>query len=809
MKTKFLSILLCLALLISLLPANVLAANAGSTSSDVIWNDGDTVSSNITISGGTVADPTTITVNGTVTMNGSLHISGHVRITGSGKLVRSRSYNGALIEVGNGGALTLDNITISGNDYSGPFKAIVVDAGGKLTINEGAVLSGHKNSGSEGSVIHSSGSVVMNGGVIEKNSVSGYGNIYLDGSSDNHATFTMNGGMIRNNQMTGEGSYGGGAFYVRHATLTINSGMISGHSTNTRGGAIYCTSYGTVYLNGGTITDNTTTKEGDAVFYSSRQGTAAQLFIGGEPYISSSIYLDSYQATKYPYITSSIKQTLTLEVDAYSEGRVIAQGTQEYLLTEADLAKVVLKTLDGTVYYAKLVSEKNQLVMSATDPGYTEYYYISYHGNGGSGSTSDHTAYEAGRSATIKANGFTRSGFTFAGWNTKADGSGEHFAAGQSISVSSDLILFAQWQEGSAAPVYQVTVSANPAEGGSVTGAGSYEEAAPVTVTATAKEGYTFVNWTLDGQVVSTDATFTMGAEEGLHLVANFEEVSTPVPPTICTITVSANPAEGGSVTGAGSYEEAAPVTVTATAKEGYTFVNWTLDGQVVSTDATFTMSAEEGLHLVANFKAIPVEGECPRDESCPMYDYLDLDLSKWYHDGIHYCIEHDLMRGVGSGMFIPEDGTSRAMIVTVLWCLEGRPAVDYDMDFTDVEEDQWYTDAIRWAQSRQVVLGYGDGTFGAKNVATREQMVTILYRYAMYKGHDVSAGEDANILSYKDVSKVATWSLDAVLWACGSDIMTGIELDGALHLQPQGSTTRAQTATLLQRYCQNVIGMD
>ncbi|AEE90469.1 S-layer domain-containing protein [Tepidanaerobacter acetatoxydans Re1] len=152
---------------------------------------------------------------------------------------------------------------------------------------------------------------------------------------------------------------------------------------------------------------------------------------------------------------------------------------------------------------------------------------------------------------------------------------------------------------------YTLTVEANPVAGGEVTGAGDYEEGAEVPVTATANAGYEFVNWTVEGVEVSTDATFdyTMPAAN-TTLVANFEEETVEY-----TLTVEANPVAGGEVTGAGDYEEGAEVPVTATANAGYEFVNWTVEGVEVSTDATFdyTMPAANTT-LVANFEEETVE---------------------------------------------------------------------------------------------------------------------------------------------------------------------------------------------------------
>ncbi len=148
---------------------------------------------------------------------------------------------------------------------------------------------------------------------------------------------------------------------------------------------------------------------------------------------------------------------------------------------------------------------------------------------------------------------------------------------------------------------YNVTVSANPTAGGTVTGGGSYNQGANCTVTATANSGYTFTNWTENGSVVSTQANYTFTVNGNRTLVANFQ-----AQPQSYTITVSANPTNGGTVTGGGSYNQGQSCTVHATANTGYTFTNWTENGTVVSTQANYTFTVNGNRTLVANFQAQP-----------------------------------------------------------------------------------------------------------------------------------------------------------------------------------------------------------
>ena len=191
----------------------------------------------------------------------------------------------------------------------------------------------------------------------------------------------------------------------------------------------------------------------------------------------------------------------------------------------------------------------------------------------------------------------------------------------------------------------------------------------------------------------------------------------------------------------------------------------------------------------------------CPKDNTCPIWPFADAVSTAWYHDGVHYCLENGLMRGVSGGKFLPDGSTTRAQLVTILWRLEGSPETTGAVPFGDTAGGAWYTEAVRWAAGCGVVKGYDDGRFGPNDAVTREQMAAILYRYAQHKGYDVSAGKDTNILSFDDAFAVSEYAIPAMQWACGSGMVRGIEQKGGMLLAPRDTTTRAQTATLLMRF--------
>ena len=183
---------------------------------------------------------------------------------------------------------------------------------------------------------------------------------------------------------------------------------------------------------------------------------------------------------------------------------------------------------------------------------------------------------------------------------------------------------------------------------------------------------------------------------------------------------------------------------------------------------------------------------------------FTDVPEGAWYEDAAAYVYKHGLMAGTSATTFAPDATTSRSMIATILWRMAGSPVVNYAMDYTDVAQGQWYSEAIRWAASEGIVGGYGNGLFGTNDPITREQLATMLWRYAQTEGYDVSVGEDTNILSYTDVADLSEYAIPAMQWAVGAGIINGTG-DGST-LTPQGQATRAQAAMMLQRFCEKYV---
>lgn len=169
---------------------------------------------------------------------------------------------------------------------------------------------------------------------------------------------------------------------------------------------------------------------------------------------------------------------------------------------------------------------------------------------------------------------------------------------------------------------------------------------------------------------------------------------------------------------------------------------------------------------------------------------FTDVSGDAWYAGAVGYAVEHQLMDGVGNGHFNPGGDTSRAMLVTILWRLADEPVVNYLMQFPDVGES-WYTEAVRWAASERVVEGYTNGGFGVNDPVSREDLVTILWRYQ--NRPEANPGQD-----FADEGDISSYAAQAVDWARENGIVGG---KPGNRFDPKGHATRAETASIIQNF--------
>jgi len=230
--------------------------------------------------------------------------------------------------------------------------------------------------------------------------------------------------------------------------------------------------------------------------------------------------------------------------------------------------------------------------------------------------------------------------------------------------------------------------------------------------------------------------------------------------------------------------------------KDGFDFGGWYSDKEL-KTEYNFNRAVTGNITLYAKWEATLNERPIPETGlTHPCDPYTDVDKSLWYHEFIDYVIENGIMQGTRSDKFEPDTTLSRAMMVQILYNMEGGPAAGGEA-FDDVSQGEWYAAAIAWASSMKIVSGYGNGLFCPDKSITREEMVAILYRYANYKGYYTSAA--APLGAFGDAGGVSDWALPAMQWAVGAGLING---RSATRLAPSETATRAEVATIITRFC-------
>ena len=179
---------------------------------------------------------------------------------------------------------------------------------------------------------------------------------------------------------------------------------------------------------------------------------------------------------------------------------------------------------------------------------------------------------------------------------------------------------------------------------------------------------------------------------------------------------------------------------------------------------------------------------------------FNDVKVTSWFYDEVKYVYENGLMTGTSDTTFSPNGTTTRGMVVTILWRLDGEPD-STEMRFADVAAGRYYTDAVMWASSNNIAGGHGDGNFGPNDPITREQLAVILYRYAHHKGYDVSG--EADLSAFTDRDTTSDYAVNAMAWANDTGLITGVT---DTTLAPLGNATRAQVAAILMRFCEGVV---
>ena len=476
-------------------------------------------------------------------------------------------------------------------------------------------------------------------------------------------------------------------------------------------------------------------------------------------------------------------------------------------------------------------------------------YSVTLHANGGTISSGNVTSYNYGEGATLPAaDNTTREGYTFAGWYDNEVLTGNPITE-ISTDETGNRTYWAKWT------INQYTITFDT-DGGSEVAPITQDYGSAITAPAApTREGYTFTGWDtaipatmpahnmtitaqwtvnqytitydLDGgtaegnpdtYTVETDTftlknptrpgyTFTGWSGTGLtgedNLTVTIPKGSTgnrsyTAHWSLNTYSITYD-LDGGTAFGnPDSYTvESATITLNQPTKTGYTFTGWSGTDLTGEDNLTVTIPAGSigDRRYTAHWEFDPTI--IAALNPTPNVDFLDVSRVDWFYYDVRYVCENGLMNGTSRNRFSPYGTATRGMLVTILYRMENEPRCFGSAAFSDVKPGAYYEKAVIWASQNGIVSGYTDGTFRPDAPVTREQLASILYRYTLYRGQDVSAGETTSLTGYGDAQAVSSYALPAMRWACGTGILQGA--NGKLN--PSGLATRAQLAAMLHRY--------
>ena len=219
----------------------------------------------------------------------------------------------------------------------------------------------------------------------------------------------------------------------------------------------------------------------------------------------------------------------------------------------------------------------------------------------------------------------------------------------------------------------------------------------------------------------------------------------------------------------------------------GHTFIGWYSERGLINKVSGVYLTKDMTVYALWRVDENPNTGANP---------FTDVSEKDWFYGDVMFVYENGLMLGTSKTLFSPHGTATRGMMATILWRMEGSPAPKGKNSFTDVEAGKWYADAITWTAENGIFAGYGKDKFGPDDPITREQLAAIFYRYADYKGYDLTV--KGNLDTFKDADKITDYAKTAMQWAVGSGLMKG--KSGNL-LDPQGTATRAEIAAMLHRF--------
>ena len=451
--------------------------------------------------------------------------------------------------------------------------------------------------------------------------------------------------------------------------------------------------------------------------------------------------------------------------------------------------------VNGTVYPAgtKVISSYDQSLKATWKDKEVTEVTISFDPNGGTG-TMQPMKVKSGENFTLPECTFTPpEGKEFAGWLAA---NGNVYPAGDIAFSTTDIVLKATWKDKEAA---EVTISFDP-NGGTGTmqpmKVKSGENFTLPECTFTPPEGKEFAGWlAANGNVYPAGDIAFSTTDIVLKATWKDKEGETPHKHSYKDVVTAPTCTEKGYTTH------------TCACGDSYvdTYVDalghaW--DSGKVTKQPTAT---EDGVKTYTCTRCGETKTETISATGCPSAGFTDVPgEDNWAHAGIDYCVANGLMSGIGNNLFGPKLTTTRAQIVQILYNLEGEPKVSGTTPFTDLTQD-WYQDAVLWAYQTGVVAGTSSTTFEPDRPVTREQIAVILMEYMTRVLKLERTWTPADLSTFPDAGSVSDWAKDAMADAVGLGLISGASNGGQTLLEPQGSATREQVATILMEFCKNV----
>lgn len=707
--------------------------------------------------------------------NNSVTISTRVAITGDIHLILG---NGSTLTVNGGLEVTGNNsLTIYGQSIgTGILNADATGADGSAGIG-----------GTSGSGIADAGRITINGGTID--SIGGIDAAGIGGGlGGNGGTITINNGLI-SAKGSGDGAGIGGGEDGSGGSITINGGTVTADGANGYEGAGIgggdSGSGGTIIINGGTITATGGT-EGAGIGSGDGTGTNPAPIDGGTIKINGGTVTATggtsgagigggNGAAPGSFSTSGNPLIYT------SGGTVPISDTSK----ENTWKGIIFQSTMGAVYGTKVFLSENLTVDSGNTLTIPE------------NATLDASAVTISNDGTIINNGLL----------ILSESNSDISITGSGIIKQGDT-----YKTADGTLVYLVNVTGGTANGKTPN---YYKENDTVTISANIPTGKKFKNWQVNSgtvtlaSITSSTTTFTMPGES-VAITALFDSIpkSGGGSKTDNHKINLSNEIENGTIQLSHTKAvKGTKITLSLIPAEDYQIETVTVTDQkgnnLTLTDMgngkfTFIMP-ERNVTVGASFSPVTKPDE-PWNN--PFTDVYETD---WYYNAIAYVSQNGIMSGVAPTRFAPNDDTTRSMIAAILYRLEGEPdwGSGKSGTFVDVPEYQWYTEAIEWAASKEIISGYGDGTFGPDDPVTREQLTAILYRFAQQKGMDTSTKSVQASLhqSFIDAQSISEYAIPSMQWAVCNGLISGFD-DGTL--QPQGKATRAQIATILMKFLEN-----